>query len=348
MAIKDTLSSLRGLLGRQNGRDAQYTHRADGSVAGYHPNQGRSRRPDPVQGVAEDPYQPQPVANQDDWGTMSYEQPNYQQTGYQQTAFQQTAYQPTGYQPVQQQTVFQNTSYRAGQNTVFQQAQTQQTGYQSLFNRPANAQQPSAFGAQGWQPQQGPAFQGYVGQMTPQPAAPRQDNVVYMPQGGEGNRSYRHCMWVVDVHNVPSCYQLMGFMRNGESVLVNMESLADARERDRTLDLLYGAAYALNCTFTRVCERSLYLFTPADVLVQPCDRLVRVSDMEQESRWPDPASVQPGPRPAARDFRGYTSTAGYQPTHMQGGQYQRRASGNNVSSTAAFTDFAGGFGRHRK
>ena len=119
--------------------------------------------------------------------------------------------------------------------------------------------------------------------------------------------------------NTASCYRLIEFMRNGEAVLVNMELIADDNEVSRCLDLLYGAAFAMGCAFTRVAVRCMYLITPRSVDVLSYASMEGLAQRDSAYRWPgsdrsnpqDPAnggavaSGMTGSMPAAQAGAGY-------------------------------------------
>lgn len=115
------------------------------------------------------------------------------------------------------------------------------------------------------------------------------DNISYMPNSfvGQDRKGYRHSEQVLTVFNVPTCYPAIEAMRNGESVVVNTEQINDEAENTRCLDMLYGAAMAMNCSMTRIAYKSIYLLSPADVMVLPDKFIRRVSDKDINARWPD-------------------------------------------------------------
>jgi len=330
----------------QQGSDPAYTQRADGSTSGYHPNTQRMK-PQPAPAPQPEPvpqWQPEPGYTPPQQMGQQPEQdgkPAWLKTGRQAPVQPQGAaqgYQPTGFT---QQMNYQQP--QGPQSTGFTQQMPQQPqGYQpSGFTKQMNYQQPPM--AQdyhgGFAPtwQQPPAnvpgspFEGYVGAnhtMNQQPvngmgsnAVP--NNIVYMNgvTVGQDGTAYRHSMRVAQITTVPDCYRLVAFMRSGESVLVNLDEMHETEEMGRCLDLLYGAAYALQCTFTRVANRCLYLITPADILVQPYDSIAEESDREIDARWPDPASVGYMQRNAQREqdkYGHFTQKNAWQPQAQQG------------------------------
>lgn len=218
----------------------------------------------------------------------TWQQPQ-QGTGYQQpTGYQQDAgyQQGTGYQPpmdgYQQNPPYQGTGYQTGWQGGYQ--PTNQGGWQ----------QPQQQG--GWQDQgawnQDASWATNQTSWQNSQAAP--NNISYFPGAfvGKDGRAYSHVERVAQVTQVPSCYRIIEFMRNGESVIVNTEMINDPAETDRCLDMLYGAACALGCTLTRISsQKEIYLLSPETVMVVPYDGIRRMSDQEINNRWPDPDAM---------------------------------------------------------
>ena len=290
MTFKDWTQSLWDRLkaGNPFGQDDMEFNRANGGYSGYHPNTAKNRAlRETARQAASQPEQP--AAGWD-------MQPDAQsQMGY--TGFtgmgppQATGYQPQG-----------GYASMPPQATGYQQGGMNGTAYQ----QPMGAwQEPAYADPQGWNAQptgyQQPT--GYYQSQTQTP--PQADNISYMPGNfvGSDGRAYRHIEDVAVVSNVGMCYRVIEYMRNSESVIVNTEQISDEVENQRCLDMLYGAARAMHCTFTRVAARSIYLIAPEEVMVVPYDSVRRMSDQDVNSRWPAADSASRWEQPyARRDF----------------------------------------------
>ncbi len=205
---------------------------------------------------------------------QGYQQP-MQQTSYQQSyapmdqgyqqPMQQTSYQQSyapmdqGYQQPMQQTSYQQ-SY-APMDQGYQQPM-QQTSYQQSYA-------PMDQGYQ--QPMQQTSYQQPYAPMDQQPAQQAPDNISYMPGSNfvdEDRRSYNHVERIVQLVSVAACFRIIEFMRNGESVIVNTESIANEADVQRCLDMLAGAAFTLECSLTKITQvKRAYLIAPKTVLV---------------------------------------------------------------------------------
>ncbi len=202
----------------------------------------------------------QTMPQQETWnGGMNGNMGGYQQP-MQQTSYQQS-YAPMdqGYQQPMQQTGYQQ-SY-APMDQGYQQPM-QQTGYQQSYA-------PMDQGYQ--QPMQQTSYQQPYAPMDQQPAQQAPDNISYMPGSNfvdEDRRSYNHVERIVQLVSVAACFRIIEFMRNGESVIVNTESIANEADVQRCLDMLAGAAFTLECSLTKITQvKRAYLIAPKTVLV---------------------------------------------------------------------------------
>lgn len=207
------------------------------------------------------------------------------------------------------------------------------------------AQQPSGFQPRPQQfsttvqqtpPQQRP--QGFQSQQPVQQMQPNEGNITFMPGSFvEQNGSvYRMVLRVAQITGVSSCYRLIEFMQNNEAMIVNAEQITDVMEADRCMDLLFGAAYAMQQNFVRVSGKMIYLITPPQVEVTPFDGLRRMSNDDMERRWPGAA------RPAYQEperFGGQPRQDDFSPAF---GRHAARRS----AQAGAYTDY-GGFGVRR-
>lgn len=84
----------------------------------------------------------------------------------------------------------------------------------------------------------------------------------------DGNRAYVHVERITQLVSFQACYRIIEFMKNGESVIVNTESIANEAEVIRCIDMLSGAAYTLGCSITKITNiKRAYLISPPTVQV---------------------------------------------------------------------------------
>ncbi len=244
-----------------------------------------------------------------------YQPTGYQPTGYQPTGYQPAGYQPTGYQPTgYQPTGYQPNGYPSGGTenpaaTMSRKPVQMGSGYQGAFTQGPEPAYQQTFPPREEKPyeqkwQQGAAPQAEdrnrrFGRAEEVPHFGQQsvpNNVSYMPNVfvGDNGVGYRHVERLTQPVSASTCYRLIEFMRNGESVIVNTELIQDERENQRCLDLLYGAAYTMNCSFTRIAAKSIYLIAPASVTVISYESIRQMNEQDQAVRWPGNDSAMLG------------------------------------------------------
>lgn len=337
MTIKDRMQSLwdkvkAGAPGEMN--TAKF-NRPGGGTSGYDPRADQRRmamtakqQPAPQEspsmtlGMEQQIDPPQQGMNYTG-GVQPVQGMDFQQTGYQPNPFQtqDTAYQPAGY--AQQAMAYQ-------QQANYQPQQMGQAPYQQPAMDYGMAQQMSqSYQPQGMnnpygyqQPMEQPAYQ--EAPQAYQPQEPRtQNNISYMPGNfvGDDGRAYSHVERIAMVSSVAACYRIIEFMRNHESVIINTEQITDEAENQRCLDLLYGAAFAMQCSFTRIAAKSIYLVAPGNVMVVPYDAIRRMSDQDISYRWPEAERDNRRERPFREERRSsYTERqSAYSPRGMQDG-----------------------------
>ena len=215
------------------------------------------------------------------------QQEQMSQTGtYQAQAYQQAQYQA---QPEQMQ---QTGTYQA---QAYQQAQ-----YQA---QPEQMQQAGTYQAQAYQqPQQPPQYQqqpqqGYQQQLQPMPGS----NVLTFPgmQTTPDGMVYAHVEYIVQLCSRNECRKVIDYIRTNASVFLNMETIADASERQRCVDMLSGAAYALGCSLNKISPRGVYLISSPSVRVMMDNATQKLASgqevrgMVRQSYVQDGATAQP-------------------------------------------------------
>ena len=76
---------------------------------------------------------------------------------------------------------------------------------------------------------------------------------------------YTHCERIVNVRQIEECREIIKYLLRGESVLLNLENI-DPKDCGRVVDLLSGAAFALQGRMLKVAHLS-YLLAPENVEV---------------------------------------------------------------------------------
>ena len=74
---------------------------------------------------------------------------------------------------------------------------------------------------------------------------------------------YTHCERIVNVRQIEECREIIKYLLRGESILLNLENI-DPKDCGRVVDLLSGAAFALQGRMIKVAHLS-YLLAPENV-----------------------------------------------------------------------------------
>lgn len=99
-------------------------------------------------------------------------------------------------------------------------------------------------------------------------ARPSRSNVIHDPRmSGQAVQEpvYAHCERIVNVRQIEECREIIKCLLSGESVLLNLENI-DPKDCGRVVDLLSGAAFALQGRMVKVAHLS-YLLAPENVRV---------------------------------------------------------------------------------
>jgi hypothetical protein len=163
---------------------------------------------------------------------------------------------------------------------------------------------------------------GYgAAQAARQASAGGEQNVSYMPgvvpgaYAPDAGSSFTHVEHIMVMTSLKSCYEAIGCMKNGETLIVTLDAIANESESIRCQDMLCGAAFTLGCTVRMLQGGTVVLIAPQGVKVLP-EESVR-------PRWTEPAAD-----PAAQGWnasQGWDGqTVGYPP------QRERRTSANVV------------------
>ena len=96
----------------------------------------------------------------------------------------------------------------------------------------------------------------------------RHNNVIHdsrMDPRAAEELQYTHCERIVNVRQIEECREIIKYLLRGESVLLNLENI-DPKDCGRVVDLLSGAAFALQGRMLKVAHLS-YLLAPENVEV---------------------------------------------------------------------------------
>ena len=221
--------------GRQTYQDTQNTQAAGNYQQPYQQG-GTYQQPYQQGGTYQQPYQQGGTYQQPYQQGGTYQQP-YQQGGTYQQPYQQTA-------PQQ--------GMGGNQGPVFQQSQQQ--------NQSRSHRIPFRMSKRGENTPDYGAYQQNMGQQNaPAPEQPAQENA----QQTASLLSAR----VINARSMNDCRSAITLLRNGDAVVIVMESIPDPTEMRRLVDTLSGACYSLTATITKVSRSGVYLLAPQTMAV---------------------------------------------------------------------------------
>lgn len=274
MALKDLMKNIGGVFSRVT---ADITRRPDGGTSYYRPLRKKT---------AEVP------AGEMTQGQAPAQDPQYVHTGF--TGMTP----PTCYGGFDNQTTYGQTAYG-------------QTAYGWTENSSASwapAGEPQANGQTGYFRQDPSPRQDYVGKgsFAPQsgfPMARRNSNISYMPgmEPGAG-RGQVHVEHIITLTGLKSCYEAIEFMKDGETLIVMLDAIANESESIRCQDMLAGAAFTLGCSVRLLQGARIVMIAPEGVKIlpeQPAYEAPRMPEM-QAAR---PAAAAEAPYPNRRERR---------------------------------------------
>ena len=215
------------------------------------------------------------------YAQQGFVQQDYPQNSYQQNNYQQNSYNQAGYQQSYSQQAFtQQQSF--SQQPLFTQQQNQgQTAFNPAFrgNGAGSEAQASDRPRRGWFP--------------PREEAVPRSNISYMPgyAPDAGAAPFNFVQHILTMTGLKSCYEAIECMKNGETLIVALDAIANENESMRCQDMLAGAAFTLGCTVRMLQGARLVLIAPQGVKILPEEIPVRTEVV--------PPVYTPAPAPAA-------------------------------------------------
>ncbi|MDY4543571.1 MAG: cell division protein SepF [Candidatus Ventricola sp.] len=103
-------------------------------------------------------------------------------------------------------------------------------------------------------------------------ASSRRGNVIHdarMDPRAAQEPQYTHCERIVNVRQIEESREIIKYLLRGESILLNLENI-DPKDCGRVVDLLSGAAFALQGRMIKVAHLS-YLLAPENVEIIESD-----------------------------------------------------------------------------
>ena len=266
MALKDLMKNIGGAFSRVS---ADITRRPDGGTSHYRPLRKKSAEPQPggtgpAQGAGQDPL--------------------FVHTGF------------TGMNPPADYTGY-------GQAPAYGQPDYGQTGFGRTDYGQTAYGQPTGYFRTQEDPRQDYVGKGSFSGQTGFTQA-RRNNISYMP-GVEPrpDRGMVHVEHIITLTGLKSCYEAIECMKDGETLIVMLDAIANESESMRCQDMLAGAAFTLGCSVRLLQGARIVVIAPEGVKILPeqpaAGEMMRPQEM-QTVRMPAAAEA---PYPGRRERR---------------------------------------------
>ena len=134
----------------------------------------------------------------------------------------------------------------------------------------------------------------------------RQDNISYMPGFAPANReagNTLHVEHIMTLTRLKSCYEAIECMKNGETLIVMLDAIANESESMRCQDMLAGAAFTLGCTVRLLNGARIVVIAPEGVLILPEQQGMPEGIRPPEMMATRMTAAAEAPRPGRRERR---------------------------------------------
>ena len=119
-------------------------------------------------------------------------------------------------------------------------------------------------------PFKGAAQEPEAEEEEPEPSRTRRGNVIHDSRmDARASQEAKHRTRIVNVRQIEECRTIIQYLLGGESILLNLENI-DPKDCGRVVDLLSGAAFALQGRMIKVAHLS-YLLAPENVEIIESD-----------------------------------------------------------------------------
>jgi len=131
----------------------------------------------------------------------------------------------------------------------------------------------------------------------------KRGNISYMPgMEPRTERGQIHVEHIITVTGLKSCYEAIECMKDGETLIVMLDAIANESESIRCQDMLAGAAFTLGCSVRLLPGARIVVIAPEGVKILPeqaaANAMVRPPEM-----MPNPAPAAEAPFPGRRERR---------------------------------------------
>lgn len=176
------------------------------------------------------------------------------------------------------------------------------------------------------------------------PVETARDNISYMPgaYAPDAGSSYTHVEHIMAMTSLKSCYEAIECMKNGETLIVTLDAIANEGENLRCQDMLAGAAFTLGCSVRMIQGGRLALIAPEGVKILP-EEMPRGGMERRETGYRPAAPVVPEAAPVRRERRTSQHTAEWTAARNGDVRSYNPYTGSMPAAAGSYTNF-GGYG----
>ena len=176
-------------------------------------------------------------------------------------------------------------------------------------------------------------------------APPSRDNISYMPgfAPASPDKTPAHVEHIVTLTGLQSCYDTIECMKNGETLIVMLDAIANESESMRCQDMLAGAAFTLGCTVRMLHGARIVVIAPENVKILPEQRSSAEMYSPAERMAARVQEAAEAPRPGRRERRTGTNAAEWNAARSGGGEGYNPYTGTMPVAAGAYGSF-GGYG----
>ena len=234
------------------------------------------------------------------------------------------------YRPMRKKTAEGETGMMPGTPAETQHVPYVHTGFTGMTPPADGGYDPTGMYRTGYtQPEAAVPQQSYVGAGSfggrTEFSQPRRDNISYMPGFAPNpDRTPVHVEHIITLTGLKSCYEAIEFMKDGETLIVMLDAIANESESMRCQDMLAGAAFTLGCSVRLLQGARIVVIAPEGVKILPEQAAAfeapRMPDMQAtrmtaaaEAPYPNRRERRTGPNAADFNAARNGQLEGYNP-----------------------------------
>ena len=171
-------------------------------------------------------------------------------------------------------------------------------------------------------------------------------NISYMPgvYAPDAGSTFTHVEHILAITSLRSCYEAIECMKNGETLIMTLDTIGSESERIRCQDMLAGAAFTLGCSVRTIPSAGTVLIAPAGVKILPEQQRSNPDRGVYTAAQPQAAPVEQGYIPR-RERRSSPNAAGWENPAGETGRGYNPYTGSMPAAAGGYGAY-GGYGTY--